>query len=168
MIFEDEGGKGDRWKGTSLEDQAVGLGRVRMLERESVQITVCWAKGTRKHMCAPADLTVKVRESKCQLLRKGRRVRKTEKRRKKNVTKSRVEGAENVSQKQGLMPRLGGHGKAAGRARAGNFEVGLPRVWGGGDWLAAVGRSAPPKTTLCSVMLLWQNKVPGGWYICKG
>lgn len=167
MIFEDEGGKGDRWKGTSLEDQAVGLGRVRMLERESVQITVCWAKGTRKHTCAPADLTVKVRESKCQLLRKGRRVRKTEKR-KKNVTKSRVEGAENVSQKQGLMPRLGGHGKAAGRARAGNFEVGLPRVWGGGDWLAAVGRSAPPKTTLCSVMLLWQNKVPGGWYICKG
>ena len=50
---------------------------------------------------------------------------------------------ENISQIQDLVPRLGGHRKAAGQARAGIFEVRLPRVWGGGEWLLLV--DLPPK-----------------------
>lgn len=61
--------------------------------------------------------------------------------------------AENVSQKQGLVPRLGGQEKAAERARAGIFEVGLPRAWGGGEWLLLV--DLPPQNyfMLCDASL---------------
>ena len=51
--------------------------------------------------------------------------------------------AENVFQKQGPVPRLGQRRKGAGWARAEIFEVGLPRVWGGGEQLLLVDLPPP-------------------------
>lgn len=91
-------------------------------------------------------------------------MRKTEG--KKELAKCNRKGkAENFPQNHGLGPRLGGHGKAAGRARAGIVEEGFPKVWGRSEWLLmVVYLSSSPQKTLCSVILLRQNKVPGEWY----
>lgn len=58
---------------------------------------------------------------------------------------------------------MGGHGKDAGRARVGIVEGEFPK---GAKRVAVVGSLSLlfyPKT-LCSVILLKQNKVPGHWY----
>lgn len=90
-------------------------------------------------------------------------MRKTEE--KKELAKCNRKGrAENSPQNHGLGPRLDGHGKAAGRARAGIVEEGFPKVWGRSKWLLpVVYPSSSPQKTLCSVILLRQNKVPGEW-----
>lgn len=46
--------------------------------------------------------------------------------------------AENISQNNGLGPRLAGHGKDEGKARAGIIEEGFPKAWEGSKWLLLV------------------------------